>query len=276
MTKSIKSKTALVTGASKGIGLKIAHILAKRGYNIVICSRNNTELEKAQKSIESFGVKCLALKLDVSNYSQCKSLIGKTIKQFRKIDLLVNNAGIQGPIGNLWQNDLKKWKETIDINLMGVVYMTHLVLPYMLKQKSGMIINLSGGGAAYARPFFSAYSCSKTALVRLTETLTQELKGKNVLVFSIAPGAIWTNMTKTVLKSGARILDKKSINELELLKKTTELSFNKLEKLFMYLLYKRPKALSGKLIHVNEVEDIQKMKNKIKEDSGLLRRISFK
>jgi len=265
-----------VTGASKGIGLKIAHILAEKGYNIVICSRNSAELKVAQTSIESFGVKCLALRLDISNYLQCKSFVEKAIKRFRKIDLLVNNAGIQGPIGNFWQNDLKKWKETIDINLMGTIYISHLVLPYMLKQKSGTIINLAGGGAAYSRPFYSAYSCSKTALVRFTETLNQELKGKNVLVFSVAPGAIWTNMTKTALKSGAKILDKRSINELELLRKATDLAFYKLEKLFMYLIDKKPKALSGKLIHVNEIEDIKKMKNKIKEDSGLLRRVGYK
>ena len=171
MIKKIKKtnlKTAIVTGGSKGIGFRIAKILAKNNYNIVICSRNLAQLLKAKKEIKSYGVKCLALKVNVANYKQCKSLVRRTIEKFKRIDLLINNAGVQGPVGKLWQNNIKEWEKTIQINLLGTFYMSHLVVPYMLKQKSGKIINLSGGGAAYARPLFSAYACSKTAILRLT------------------------------------------------------------------------------------------------------------
>ena len=108
MLKNSKLKTAIVTGGSKGIGLRIALILAKKKFNVVICSRNLRDAIKAKKQIKSLGVKCLALRADVSNFNHCKSLVKKTIEIFSKVDLLVNNAGIQGPIGKLWQNNLKE------------------------------------------------------------------------------------------------------------------------------------------------------------------------
>ena len=266
-------KTAIITGGSKGIGLRIAKILAKEKYNIVICSRNFSDLQRAKKETEVFKVKCLAVKTDVLNYNQCKLLIKKTLQSFSRIDLLVNNAGIQGPVGKLWENNIKEWEKTIQINLLGTFYMSCLVIPYMLKQKSGVIINLSGGGAAYARPLFSAYGCSKTAVLRLTETLAEELKGKNIKVFALAPGVVWTKMTKEALLKAKKVSDKKTIQKLELAKKDGGTSQEKLEKVILYLLDKKSNKLAGKLIHVNELDKIKK--KSLKPGSGLLRRVDY-
>lgn len=267
-----KNKVAVITGGSKGIGLKIAESFAKKKYNIVICSRNLNDAKKAKKKIESFKVKCLALKIDVSKYNECKSLVNKTIKAFKRIDLLVNNAGIQGPVGKLWKNNIQEWEKTIQINLLGTFYMLHLVIPHMLKQKKGKIINLSGGGSAYGRALFSAYGCSKTAVLRLTETLQMELKGKNIFVYALAPGTVWTNMAKRVFKNNKKLLDKKSISELKTAQKTGGTSPEKLESLVNFLVSNKSNALSGRLIHVNELE---KIKKKIKAESGLLRRVNY-
>ena len=234
MVKNKKSKTAIITGGSKGIGFRISQILAKRKYNIVICSRNLPDAKKAKKEIESYGVKCLALKVDVGSYKQCKLLVEKTIKNFKRIDLLVNNAAIHGPVGQLWKNTIKEWESTIQINLLGTSYMSHLVIPYMLKQKSGRIINLSGGGAAYARPLFSAYACSKTAVLRLTETLAEELKGKNITVIALGPGVTWTAMTKEGMKKSIKINYKKNIDALKMIQASGGTSYDKHEKAISY------------------------------------------
>lgn len=271
-----KSRTAIVTGGSKGIGLTVAKILAKKKYNIVICSRSSADLTKAKKIIESLGVKCLALKTDVSNYVQCTTLIKSTIKKFSKIDLLVNNAGVQGPIGNFWTSNIKNWFKTFEINLLGTVYMSHLVIPYMLRSKSGMIFNFSGGGGAYARPLFTAYGTSKTAVLRFTETLAQELINKNITVFAIAPGTVWTNMAKEVLSSKGKLLDKKTIAELKFAKITGGTSEEKLERLILFLLKEKSEKLSGKLVHVNEIDKIKKNWSKINSESGLLRRRDYR
>ncbi len=274
-SKNPSRKVAIITGGSKGIGLRFAKILAKRNYDIAICSRNLSNLKEAKEEIELFNVKCLIFKTDISNYKNCKAFINKAYKQFHRVDILINNAAIQGPVGKLWQNNLKEWEKTIQINLLGTFYMCHLVVPYMLKQRSGKIINLSGGGAAYARPLFSAYSCSKTDILRLTETLAEELKGENVTVIALAPGATWTEMAKEAMQKSIKINDKKNINELKIVQASGGTSYAKHEKLISYLLSKNSKKLSGKLLHVNELDKIQKTGFKIKEDSGKLRRIGY-
>ena len=153
--------------------------------------------------------------------------------------------------------------------------MCHLVIPYMLKQKSGIIINLSGGGSAYARPNFSAYACSKTAVLRLTETLSSELSGKNIKVFALAPGIVWTDMAKEALVKGKEVLDDRSISELTKAKETGGTQINKLENLVNLFLSKDSKDLSGRLVHVNELDKIIKNNSRIKAESGLLRRVDY-
>ncbi len=271
----MKPKTAIITGGSKGIGLRIAKSLAKKKYNIIICSRNLQVAKKAKKEIESLGVKCIALKVDVSNYADCRKAVQLTVKRFSRIDLLVNNAGYQGPVGKLWRNDINEWKKTIDVNLLGTFYMSHEVIPHMLKRNSGMILNISGGGGAYSRPLFSAYASSKTGILRLTETLAEELKGTKVNVIAIGPGATWTDMTKQILQSKNKSIDKKTLSELKLLKKTGGTPLEKLEKMISCLTQANMKKLSGKLVHVNELDKIKKNKNKSFCDSGLLRRVNF-
>ena len=275
MNQEQKNKVAIVTGAGKGIGRAIAISLAKQGMDIVLGSRTQKDLEQVAKEIESLGRKALPVICDVSKEKDVSNLISIAVSRFPTIDLLVNNAAIQGPVGRLWQNNVKEWEKTIQINLLGVFYISHLVIPYMLKQKSGRIINLSGGGAAYARPLFSAYSCSKTAILRLTETLAEELKGKNVQVFALAPGATWTEMTKEAMQKSIKIKNKKNLDELKMIQASGGTSNIKHEKAASYLLSEDSKKLSGKLLHVDEIDKIQKTSFKMKQDSGKLRRVDY-
>lgn len=271
----LNNKTAIVTGGSRGIGLTIAKALAKNKYNVVICSRNISQARKAKKQIESFGVKCLAYKVDVSSYPQCKLLVTNTVNNFSRIDLLVNNAGLQGSVKKLWLNSVKEWEKTIKVNLLGTFYMMHLVIPCMLKQKSGTIINLSGGGGAYGRPNFSAYGCSKAAVLRLTETVVSELGGKNIKVIAIGPGVVWTKMAKDTLEGKHNELSRNTLLELRAARKTGGTPPDKIERLISYLIGKDSRKFSGKLLHVNELDKIIKNSTRIGPESGLLRRVSY-
>jgi 3-oxoacyl-[acyl-carrier protein] reductase len=124
------------------------------------------------------------------------------LRAFGQIDVLVNNAGTQGPIGPLAENDADSWVRTFQVNVFGVFYFIKAVLPHMMARREGKIINVSGGGATAPRPHFSAYGASKTAILRLTETLAEEVRAFNIQVNAIAPGAVNTRMLQEILDAG--------------------------------------------------------------------------
>jgi NAD(P)-dependent dehydrogenase (short-subunit alcohol dehydrogenase family) len=129
-------------------------------------------------------------------------MIEQVLGEFGQVDILVNNAGILGPVGLMVDNDPEHWIGAVMINLVGTFLCSRAVLPLMMKRRRGKIINMSGGGAAHPRPRFSAYSASKAAVVRLTETLSEEVKEFNIQVNAIAPGAVNTRMLDEVLVAG--------------------------------------------------------------------------
>jgi 3-oxoacyl-[acyl-carrier protein] reductase len=198
----LKNKIAIVTGASRGIGKAIAIAFAKEGADVVVVSRSLPEVEETAAQARALGRRALALKVDVSSRKDVTRMVGSAIEEFGKIDILVNNAGIQGPIAPIIEADIEQWIQTVNINLIGTFLCAKAVMPFMLKRRQGKIINLSGGGATSPRPYFSAYAASKAAVVRLTETLAEEVKGFNIQVNAIAPGAVNTRMLEQVLAAG--------------------------------------------------------------------------
>jgi 3-oxoacyl-[acyl-carrier protein] reductase len=141
--------------------------------------------------------------IDISERKEVERMVADVHKRLGPVGILVNNAGIQGPIGPVADNDSDEWLRTIEVNLIGTFHSIKSVLPGMIARRRGKIINLSGGGATSPRPNFSAYAVSKTAVVRLTETLAEEVKPFNIQVNAIAPGAINTRMLDRVLAAGA-------------------------------------------------------------------------
>lgn len=196
------SRTAIVTGAGRGIGRAIAFSLAEIGFSVIVVARTLSEVDSAMASIRSDGGKGVAICADVSNWSSVQSMVQRTIDMFGRIDVLVNNAGIQGKIGPFFESDIQEWNHTIQINLLGTAYCTRAVLPFMVSQNCGKIVNLSGGGATAPRPNFSAYAASKAAIVRFTETLAEEVKTHNIQINAVAPGAINTRMLEEILAVG--------------------------------------------------------------------------
>lgn len=201
---TLKDKVAVVTGAGRGIGEAVALALAQEGIHVVIASRTKTELERVATQIRNLGQQVDVVVADVSKKEDVQHLMAQSLKVSGKIDILVNAAGVYGPIGPTWEVDIEAWTKAIQINLLGTFMSCHAVLPHMIERKQGKIINFSGGGATSPLPRFTAYGISKTAVVRLTETLAEEVKEFNIQINAIAPGAVDTALQDEVLAAGEK------------------------------------------------------------------------
>ena len=196
-------KVAMITGATRGIGKQIALTLANEGYNIVLNYRTeNDELKQLKNEIESKNVKCLAVQGDVTNFEDCKQMIESAIKEFGKIDVLVNNAGITKDmlLARMKEED---FKQVIDVNLVGTFNMTKNVISYMMKARNGKIINISSVVGIAGNAGQTNYSASKAGIIGFTKSLAKEIASRNILVNAVAPGFIETNMTD-VLKDDVK------------------------------------------------------------------------
>lgn len=200
----LENKTALITGASRGIGRALAVSLARAGAFVGLISRSGEALRQVAREITHEGGKALSLVADVAQPESIREVASQAREKMGRIDILINAAGIQAPIGLFLENDLLQWEYAFQVNLLGAVRMTHAVLPMMVANRRGKIINFSGGGATAPRPNFSAYASSKAALVRFTETLAVELEPYNIQVNAVAPGAVNTRMLDEILAAGEK------------------------------------------------------------------------
>lgn len=188
-------KCALITGATRGIGKQIAITLAKQGYNIALNYRKeNEELENTKKEIEEIGVQVLAVKGDVANFEECENFVKQVIERFGQIDVLVNNAGITKDM-LLMRMKKEDFEQVIDTNLVGTFNVTKNVVPYMMKARSGRIINISSVVGIAGNAGQTNYSASKAGIIGFTKSLAKEIASRNILVNAVAPGFIETNMT---------------------------------------------------------------------------------
>ena len=196
-------KSALITGATRGIGKQIAITLAKQGYNIALNYRKeNEELENTKKEIEEIGVQVLAVKGDVANFEDCEKFVKQTIERFEQIDVLVNNAGITKDM-LLMRMKKEDFEQVIDTNLVGTFNVTKNVVPYMMKARSGRIINISSVVGISGNAGQTNYSASKAGIIGFSKSLAKEIASRNILVNAVAPGFIETNMTD-VLKDDVK------------------------------------------------------------------------
>lgn len=201
----LKGLYTVITGASQGLGAAIAAHFVDAGASVMLCARDEVGVQKMRDTLAARaapGQKILAMRCDVSDARFCEALVAQTLAQFPQIDVLVNNAGIQGPMGALEDLDLQEWAATVQVNLMGVVALCRAVLPGMKARRGGKIINISGGGATNPMPRMTAYAASKAALVRFTESLALEVQASSIDVNAVAPGALATRMQEQVLAAG--------------------------------------------------------------------------
>ncbi|MQY58117.1 MAG: glucose 1-dehydrogenase [Clostridia bacterium] len=197
-TVKLKEKIAVVTGSTKGIGKATVFELAKEGANVVINSRNQSEAEQVASQIkDKMGVRTLALRADVTIIQEVKMLMEKTVERFGRIDILVNNAGVFEICAFLKISE-GSWDRIIDINLKGTFLCSKLILPIMVKQKSGVIINISSMAAKTGGILPVAhYAASKAGIIALTKALAREFAPYGIRVNAVAPGVIKTKMAES-------------------------------------------------------------------------------
>ena len=203
-TRALADRVAVVTGGGRGIGAAVALAFAREGARLVLAARTAPELQRIADRVRSLGGTALVAPGDVSKPGDVARIFDAALKEFGRLDVLVNAAGVLGPIGSLWHVAADEWLRTIHVNLYGTFLCCRAALPRMIAQRRGKVINLSGGGATSPLPQFTAYGSSKAAVVRLTEVLAEEVSSFNVQVNAIAPGMVDTSIHDQVLAAGER------------------------------------------------------------------------
>jgi NAD(P)-dependent dehydrogenase (short-subunit alcohol dehydrogenase family) len=189
----LKDKVAIVTGSGRGIGREIALLFAREGAKVTVTARSGDQVDETVKQIIKNGGQALGARVDVSQQAEVQQMVAKTMEKFGRIDILVNNAGI-AHVAPFIVFEPEQWREVIEVNLMGPFYCTKAVVPIMLDQGWGRIINISSRSGKIGFAFETAYGASKHGLVGFTKALAEELAPFNITVNAICPGATATNM----------------------------------------------------------------------------------
>ena len=191
--QNLKQKNALITGAGKGIGKAVAIALAAEGVNVALLARTKTDLEQVAKEIEPYGVKTVIVTADIADIESVNQAVNTVLGEFKTIDILINNAGV-GKFGKFLDLAPEEFENIIKVNLFGIYYATRAVLPDMIEQQGGDIINISSTAGLKGAPITSAYSASKFAVMGLTESLMQEVRKHNIRVTALTPSTVATDM----------------------------------------------------------------------------------
>jgi len=213
--KRLLDKVVIVTGGAQGIGKSIVEKLASEGANCVIVDVDLQTAQNTAKEVEEkYGVKTLVFNVDVVNYQQVQSCVDETVAKFGKVDILVNNAGITKDNLIIRMTE-EEWDKVLDVNLKGCFNFIKAVSKYMIKQKSGRIINIASVVGLMGNPGQANYSASKGGLIALTKTVAKELASRNILVNAVAPGYIKTRMTEQLSEEQKKKLQEYiSLNKL--------------------------------------------------------------
>ncbi len=199
MTIDLTSKTALITGASRGIGEATARHLADLGANVVLLARTAADIERIAGEI---GGKALAVTGDVASFDDIERAFIAGVEQFGSLDILVNNAGLIDPIARLEDSDPAAWSTVVDVNLKGVYNGLRMAIPLMREQGGGVIINISSGAATSALEGWSHYCATKAAVLSLTKCAHKENAEHGVRVVGLSPGTVATDMQTAIKESG--------------------------------------------------------------------------
>jgi 3-oxoacyl-[acyl-carrier protein] reductase len=235
-------------------------------------ARSKAELDLTKLEIEHNGGAAMRLRADVRDHEQVDAAVDRMCAQFGGVHVLICAAGVHGPIGPLAGCKPKAWAEAIEINLIGAMNCCHAVLPRMIERRSGKIIVLTGGGAAYPRPNFTAYAASKAGVVRFVESLAEEVAEHNVQVNCLGPGGAYTHMTDEILAAGERA-GQKEIENARKVRLTGGVPAEKQISLALFLASPKSNHISGKFIHVED--DWKKLEHaNMKPEAYTLRRLA--
>ena len=192
-----KGRTAIVTGGAQGFGLDITKRLIRSGASVIIWDNDQKMVEKAIEDIKSLNLSFNIV--DISNYSKVEECVQEITKQ-KNIDILINNAGITGPTATLWEYDIEMWKKVVDINLMGTFNCCRTIVPNMIKNNYGRIVNVASVAGKDGNANASAYSVGKAGAIGLTKSLGKELADKNIAVNAVTPAGAKTRILDQMTK----------------------------------------------------------------------------
>ena len=272
MQRILDGRRVLVTGGGRGIGRAIALAMANAGASVAVLARSGEQIDAVADEIEQLGARGLAVRADLARTDEVEAGVSRVLSEWAGIDVLVNNAGVLGPVGPTQDLDPEALAVMFQVNLFAAFWCAQLVLPGMIERKAGKIVNLSGGGAVDPRPRFGAYAASKAGIVRFTETLAVEVAEHNIYVNAIAPGAIHTAMVDEMLNAeGATDEDRAEARSIIDDRKGPE----RAAALAVFLASANSDGLSGRLISAIwddwESMDIQAV---MKSDRFTLRRLT--
>ena len=201
-TSEFKNKNVLITGAGRGLGKRLALGFARLGCRIALVSRSKSELDLAHIEIVQAGGSALRIRADVTDAEQLGIAVERAHLAFQSpLDTLICAAGIHGPLHSFLQTSLAAWNQTLNVNFMGVVHACRAVLPHMIKRRAGKIIVLTCESDRSPHSHFAAYTVSKTALVRLVESIAVEVADSNVQINCLDPGRAYTTLTDEIIQA---------------------------------------------------------------------------
>jgi NAD(P)-dependent dehydrogenase (short-subunit alcohol dehydrogenase family) len=277
--KALEGRAALIAGASQGLGRAIAEAYAREGASLVLCARDGRLLEEVRAALlPGLGgaQTVVAHSCDVSQPQEVRVLVDRAFTELPALDILVNCAGIYGPMGLAEDTDWSAWVKAVEINLFGAVLLCRALLPVFKERGYGKIIQLSGGGATAPLPRLSAYAASKAAVVRFVETLAEEVRDHRIDVNAIAPGALNTRMLEEVLAAGSEAVGEEFYRRALHQKETGGASMAMAAALAVFLASKDSDGITGKLVSSiwDPWEDFPAHLDELREsDAYTLRRI---
>lgn len=266
-----KNKNIIITGASEGLGFELAKKFVENYANLIICSSNKKRIKSAFLKlikIKKTNQNIYFCKTNLSNEKEIYKFIKFINKKFTKIDCIINNAAILGPMGNLEDVNWKKFKKTFQINFFSSALIIKLLLPKFKKQKVGKIIQLAGGGSSSPSIKRNPYAASKSAITRLVENVSEELKilKINVQINSVSPGVMKTKMFQRIIRESNKILGNKMNKELRV-KNKKKTDYDKIIELIFFLSSRFSNKITGKNISAdwdnwkNWSKDLKKIRN---------------
>ena len=196
--EDLLGKTSIVTGGAMGIGREIALRLARDGSDIAVVDIEKEGGQKAADEVRSMGRKSVFLEVDVTRWDQVRAMVDGVRKNFGKVDILVNSAGIVGPLVPLWEYSVEDWDRVMAVNLRGTFLCCKAVIVPMLEQKRGRIVNIASMAGKEGNPMMNAYSTSKAAIIGFTKSLAKEVALQNIMVNCIAPTVIATRIADSL------------------------------------------------------------------------------